>query len=745
MKKALPFIIASAILLSGCSGTPSEVQQETEDYSTAEIPETTDSTESIEEPQISSAEQSSEESEPEPELPDSVWEGELPSMDGSTSAIPLEAGIKSKLLGIPYSKALELVNHNKTHISFQNLLDGTVDLIFTVPISAEQQQKADEANVQLTAVPAAKEGFVFVVNKDNPVESLTQQQIKDIYSGKITNWKEVGGNDAEIIPYQRNLDSGSQNYMVEFMGDTPLMQAKTELYPAGMGALMDRIALYDNSVDSIGYSVYSYAAQMYANENKVKFIAVDGVPPTKETMSDDSYPLSSCTYIMYTDKADENTRKFAEWVSSDEGQLCVLQSGYLPVNGMEIPAEYLPYSAVGTGKPKPTGYKPSEQYSFYYDYHYDVDVNGGYEVDFLADEEFQQSINDDIAQAVNYIVPFKPERTGEGNSSTDDEYYSGLHVKVTSINGYLSVLMYYYTPGVDYNPFSEYEFGGYSKAVSLVYDLIEQKRITDFSNLFYEGENYVPMLNNALAEGAEMYTIDTTLEQKSDFCGLLGDVEVFSLSGVCLNEGNTYFVGTPLLSFENCDPIKDSMVVWEYRDVRGIFTEEPLIFNAPEYIYGNYEEDGVYYTCVESSRFHTDGEIAELNEKRSKMEHKAAEYYKSIGLNPYKMNVWYDERCGLYYNSYYQFEASDCVYFDGETCEMLTPEELLCEDWKDYFSEDVRDKNIRLFYISAHSKEGLDVAVYGDTVGDNSGTIWESATIPYDKVNPKYFSNLTFN
>ncbi len=71
--------------------------------------------------------------------------------------------------------------------------------------------------MHLNLEPVAKEGFVFVVSKDNPVESLTQQQIRDIYSGKITNWSEVGGNDEEIIPYQRNNDSGSQNYMNEFM------------------------------------------------------------------------------------------------------------------------------------------------------------------------------------------------------------------------------------------------------------------------------------------------------------------------------------------------------------------------------------------------------------------------------------------------------------------------------------------------------------------------------------------------
>lgn len=742
MKKVIPWLIAAALFLSGCSTTLSEVQPESS--SNTEIPDSTLSGETVctqestESPQPSAEQQGSEAPAAEPEYPNTIWEGSLPTMDGSTSAIPLEAGIKSRLLGIPYSEAMKLVHHNKTHISFGNLLDGTADLIFTVPISAEQQQKADEAGVKLTAVPAAKEGFVFVVNKDNPVDSLTRQQIKDIYSGKITNWKDVGGNDAEIIPYQRNKDSGSQNYMVEFMGETPLMQAKTELYPAGMGALMDRIALYDNSVDSIGYSVYSYAAQMYANENKVKFIAVDGVAPTKESMADNSYPLSSCTYIMYTDKADENTRKFAEWVGSDEGQLCVLQSGYLPVNGMEIPPEYLPYTAVGTGKPKPADYKPTQQYSYFLSGG-NADRNGGYWINFLADKEFQESVNDDLARAINTMRQNMPERSGDGNAISDQNYYSGLGISVRAINGYMSVLLYYWLPGVDFDEMSEYTYGCYSNAVSLVYDIIEQKRITEFSDLFYEGEDFVPMLNNALSEQAEMYTIGTTLEQKSDFCGLLGDVDVFTLSGVCLNRDNNYFAGTPLLSFEQCDPLKDSMVVWEYRDMSGVFSEEPYMGIAQEYIYGNYEEDGIYYARIESSRFHTDEEIARLNEKRDRMEHIGAEQFLSMGLKPYQMNVVFDERCGLYYCSIYPYEMSQSVYFDGETCELLTTEELLCEDWRDYFPEDIRG-SIGRFMAFVEYKG--DITVWAAVGRDNDSISWEYTTIPADKLNPRYFSGL---
>ena len=142
----------------------------------------------------------------------------LPVMDGSTSLIPLEAGIRAALFGISQEEATAQVAHSSTWDSFRNLLDGTAELIFSCPLSQEQWSIAAERDVELETVPIAMEGFVFVVNAKNPVDTLSQQQLRDIYAGKITNWKQLGGEDLPIIPYQRNYDSGSQNYMIEFMG-----------------------------------------------------------------------------------------------------------------------------------------------------------------------------------------------------------------------------------------------------------------------------------------------------------------------------------------------------------------------------------------------------------------------------------------------------------------------------------------------------------------------------------------------
>ena len=252
----------------------------------------------------------------------------LPTMDGSTSLIPLETGIRAALLDISEEEAAAQVVHSSTWNSFYNLLDGAVQVIFTTPPSQEQWDIAAERGVELEAVPIAMEGFVFVVNADNPVDTLTQEQLRGIYSGSITNWSEVGGEDLPIIPYQRNNNSGSQNYMIDFMGDAPLMDAPKDWRPASMEGLMDVIAVNDNAAGAIGYSVYAYAADMYGNGDEIKFIQVDGVAPGKQTMASGEYPLLGENYAIFraAEPEDSIVRTLVHWMTSYDGQLAIARA-----------------------------------------------------------------------------------------------------------------------------------------------------------------------------------------------------------------------------------------------------------------------------------------------------------------------------------------------------------------------------------------------------------------------------------
>lgn len=546
---------------------------------------------------------------------------DLPRMDGSTSATPLEIGLKSGFLGISYAQAKQLVSHTTTHDSFKWLINGEVDLIFSVPISEEQQKAADEVGVTLYMEPIAKEGFVFVVNAENPVDSLTSEQLRGIYSGEITNWSQVGGNDEPILPYQRNTDSGSQNYMTVFMGDTPLLEPKKEMVQGFMLSLMDAVATYDNSAGAIGYSVYSYAAQMYANANQVKFIAVDGVAPSKATMADESYPLLSCTYAIYTDKSAESAREFVEKALSDEGQGYVLESGYLPVNGMEIPEKYLPYEAVGTGTPRPADFTPAREYSAVNPR--TVETREGYrELRCLKDKEFQDRINVDIRAATDEVKQY-----------ADPEDWIESRIEV--INGYCSIFVGCHDRETEFLAYDIFEDCAYAHAVTLNYDLFEKKKLDRLSDLFFEGEDFMTDLNNTIKNTLEIHIYPYVKdEQKLDFSGILGEPRLFTLRSILLEPDNPYLTFSPALSYWGGDTCANRMIclhspVGQYRDCRDVLDESSANISDhrfSEWEFGYSVEDGALFEVVTGSSFHTDEEIAAENALRHDLQARAGNF-----------------------------------------------------------------------------------------------------------------------
>jgi phosphate transport system substrate-binding protein len=256
-----------------------------------------------------------------------------PRVDGSTATIPLSENIAAKLLSLTPDEGKAFIKHNTTHNAYVNLLDGKADIIFVTEPSVDELDQAKKSGVELEVVPIVKEAFVFLVNKKNPVDTISIKQIQEIYQGKIKNWKDLGGPDKEIIPYQRPENSGSQTIMLNMvMKNTNIMDAPRTLKPSEMEGLIEVIASYDNSDRAIGYSVYYFANSMY-NKETIKFVKVDGVEPNNETIKSDQYPYTSAYYAVMkkTEAMDSNARKLLAWILSDEGQKLAEQSGYVPL------------------------------------------------------------------------------------------------------------------------------------------------------------------------------------------------------------------------------------------------------------------------------------------------------------------------------------------------------------------------------------------------------------------------------
>ena len=146
-----------------------------------------------------------------------------------------------------------IVTFSNTVEGYDRLVSGDVDIVLAARPSRNQKEKAMHQLEQIMTIPVGKEAFIFFVEEDNPVDNLTSEQIRGIYHGDITNWKQLGGKNQKIIAFQRPEDSGSQVMMKWFMGDVSLKEPKKVEYVGGMGDLLSKVAEYNNERGAMGY------------------------------------------------------------------------------------------------------------------------------------------------------------------------------------------------------------------------------------------------------------------------------------------------------------------------------------------------------------------------------------------------------------------------------------------------------------------------------------------------------------
>ncbi len=258
---------------------------------------------------------------------------DLPVLDGAAALVPVYASVIDSIYpegAVTYEGGSfsddnkygenfaddSAMKYQNTIRGFDAMVDGSVDLFFTAHPSEDQLNSAKEKGVELEIVPVGLEGFVFFVNKNNPVDGLTADQIRKIYRGEITNWEDIGGAPRAINPLTRIKGSGSQTMMDKFMDN--------DIHP------------YRNVFSifgaSIGYSFRYYLSGMVANDN-VKMLSIDGVYPDAENIKNGSYPLTASFYVVYRkDNTNENVKKLVDWLLTDEGQQMIEACGYVPIN-----------------------------------------------------------------------------------------------------------------------------------------------------------------------------------------------------------------------------------------------------------------------------------------------------------------------------------------------------------------------------------------------------------------------------
>jgi len=214
------------------------------------------------------------------------------------------------------------------------LVNGTVGIAnASRKIKDEELAEAESKGVNPVEHIIARDAIAVIVNPENPVSELTLQQISDIYSGKITNWTEVGGEDRPIVKLSRETNSGTHVYFLETVlrlgnkEDKTLFSMDTLLLPSSEGIISE---VRDNP-NAIGYDGLGYVP----DDLKMIAIAKEAggayVLPSIETVNDKTYAIARDLY-MYTDGEPTGLiKEYLDWILSDEAQEIVAELGFVPV------------------------------------------------------------------------------------------------------------------------------------------------------------------------------------------------------------------------------------------------------------------------------------------------------------------------------------------------------------------------------------------------------------------------------
>ncbi|MDW7997676.1 MAG: phosphate ABC transporter substrate-binding protein [Bacteroidota bacterium] len=208
------------------------------------------------------------------------------------------------------------------------LINGTTDICASSrPLRpAEIRQLQEKYGTRGVEVRVARDGLAVYVNRSNPVSKLTQQQVRDIFTGKLTNWRQVGGPDARIILYSRENNSGTYEFFKEHVLQGQDFAPHAQHMP-GTAALVNAIA---KDRWGIGYGGAAYATD-------IKAVAIAEAPdkpyylPTLENVVSGRYPISRFLYFYLRERPSGELKAFIDWVLSDDGQRVISEVGYFPV------------------------------------------------------------------------------------------------------------------------------------------------------------------------------------------------------------------------------------------------------------------------------------------------------------------------------------------------------------------------------------------------------------------------------
>lgn len=179
-------------------------------------------------------------------------------------------------------------------------------------------------NPEIKQTKIATDAIAIITNTKNNLDDLTQQQIQDIFTGKITNWKQVGGEDAQIHVITREAGSGTRDAIEKLLMNNTNFKSDA-IVQSSTGSLIKTV---ESDPNAIGYASLSDLKK----DNNVKQLKVNGITPTPETIKNQKYIIQRPFLLLTNSTPSNSTQQFINWILSDDGQEIVKQEGLIPIN-----------------------------------------------------------------------------------------------------------------------------------------------------------------------------------------------------------------------------------------------------------------------------------------------------------------------------------------------------------------------------------------------------------------------------
>jgi phosphate transport system substrate-binding protein len=240
---------------------------------------------------------------------------------GSTTVLPIaQAAIEAYMKANPATKIS--LSGGGSGEGIKALIDSSTDIATSSrEIKESEIALAKSKGINPTATVVAIDAIVPIVNPKNPVKDLTIDQLSQIYQGKITNWKEVGGDNLEIVVISRDSSSGTFESWAELVLNKAKVTPRAQLQ-ASNGAIVQAVS---KNKYALGYIGLGY------RDKSIKAVTVGGIPASVKTAISKEYPISRPLYLYMNGEPKGETAKFIRFVLSPDGQKIVVKEGFVPV------------------------------------------------------------------------------------------------------------------------------------------------------------------------------------------------------------------------------------------------------------------------------------------------------------------------------------------------------------------------------------------------------------------------------